>query len=99
MRTAANFAVEFLGNQSHAWLLLMLGLLYGGLVIVLGYQQVKTGQKADVELLKEVGGTLIWWGGIVATGATAKKMTTTIKGNGAAPADPAPAPAPGAAGV
>lgn len=98
IRSAASFAREFLGNESHAWLLLMLGLLYGALAVLMAYQQNRTGIAPDIAVLKEVGATLVWWGGIVATGSTAKKMTSMIKGDSAGqqpvpPLNPAPGPA------
>ena len=92
IHAAARFAREFLGNESHAWLLLMLGLLYGGLALLLARQQFVTGITPDISVLKEVGGTLVWWGGIVATGSTAKKMTSMIKGNADQQQPPSPAP-------
>ena len=64
IRNIAHFAREFLGNESHAWLLLMLGILYGTLASLLAWQQYRTGVTADIGVLKEVGGTLVWWGGV-----------------------------------
>jgi hypothetical protein len=63
-------------------------------VVVLTVHQLRTGLLPDVAIMKHVGDTLVWWGGIVASGSTLKKMTSTIKGTPPA-ADPAPA-APGA---
>jgi hypothetical protein len=94
MRKAGEWVRDFFSNEAHGWILLGLGILYCGIAATLTRVQLQTGQKPDVELLKEVGGTLLLWGSIVAGGATAKKMTATIKGNGSAPAAPAPEPVP-----
>lgn len=93
MRKVGELIRDFVGNEAHAYLLLMLGTLYGGIAVALAYQQVHFKINPNISVLKEVGATLIWWGGIVATGSTAKKMTSMIKGDSAGP-QPAPAAAP-----
>ena len=71
---------DYLSRDLHNYLLLTLAALYTSTSLTMLALWVKTGLKPEMELLKDIGSTLIWWGGIVAGAHSSKTIATTMKG-------------------
>ena len=70
---------SLLSDNTHNYLLLTLAALYSGTATAMLVLWIRCGMKPEMELLKDIGSTLIWWGGIVAGAHSSKQIATTMK--------------------